>query len=267
MPPDLKDVFLKIERANQHIEEFKNALAVFRDSKPYVYSTKIDPKTKDVIYYIVEARNPPPILSVIAGDVLQNLRTALDYLMCALVIANGGKPTSQTCFPISKQVPTTSDEIASFRRKINGVGQPAENLIHAIKPYKGGDDALWRLHALNNRDKHQLLLTVGIIPRSWNFGAHLAKTRHLQGYIPIPSAYVKLSAGIIALKTGQEIFRDPPNSKVNEDIQLVFDVALNEPGIVAGEVLLVVLRRSYDCVWRLVAKFAELARHTPAIPP
>jgi hypothetical protein len=256
MVVDLKDVTLKIERADHHIREFKSLLGTFRDSHPYVYTAKRDPKTKEIVYSIVEAKDPPPMLSVVAGDALQNLRTALDYLMCATSTANGYTPTIYTSFPILKRVPTTKDEIASFRRKIEGIGQPAEDFIRAIKPYKGGDETLWRLHRLNNRDKHQLLLTVGIVPRSWNFGAHIGKTRGIERYIP--DAYVQLAPGVVALEAGAEIFRDPPDSKVNEDIQLVFDVAFNEPGIVTGEPVLRVLLMSRNRVTRLVSQFAKL---------
>jgi hypothetical protein len=256
MPIDLKDVFLKIERSNHHRAELKSVLAAFKASRPYVYRAKCDPETKEIVYSIVEAKDPPPLLSVIAGDVLQNLRTALDYLICATVIGNGKTPSTYTGFPILKCVPTTKDEIASFRRKIEGIGQPAENLLDSIKPYKGGDETLWRLHRLNNRDKHQLLLTVGIIPRTWNFGAHFRKTRGLDRYIP--DAYLQLAPGVVALKAGAEIFRDPPNSRVDEDIQLVLDVAFNEPGIVTGEPVLTVLRMSHNRVMRIVAKFEEL---------
>ena len=33
--------------------------------------------------------------------------------------------------------------------------------IDAVKPYKGGNDSLWRLHQLNLADKHRFLITVG----------------------------------------------------------------------------------------------------------
>ena len=41
----------------------------------------------------------------------------------------------------------------------------AVDAIDAIKPYKGGNDTLWRLHGLNNIDKHRLLITVGLAYR------------------------------------------------------------------------------------------------------
>ena len=39
--------------------------------------------------------------------------------------------------------------------------QEAVKAIDRLKPYGGGNDFLWRLHGLNNIDRHRLLFTVG----------------------------------------------------------------------------------------------------------
>src|SRR6266567_2648133 len=106
-------VLLKIEWAEHRINDFKVALDAFKKTNPYGVSSRRDPKTKQVIYYIVEAYPIPPGTRLLAGDVLQNLRTALDYLACELVTVNHGTVTSNTGFPVF-------DDPAKFQSGVGG---------------------------------------------------------------------------------------------------------------------------------------------------
>ena len=94
----------------------------------------------------------------IAGDVVQNLRTALDHLANQLVWAGSGDPPSRRVeFPIAKDSGTYEREKA---RKVEGMCPKAIKAIDALKPYKDGNDLLWKIHELNNIDKHRALFTV-----------------------------------------------------------------------------------------------------------
>jgi hypothetical protein len=61
-------------------------------------------------------------------------------------------------FPIARSL-KRYEEIKP--RKLRGVRKDAIDAIDALKPYKSGNNELWFLHALNNIDKHRLVLTVG----------------------------------------------------------------------------------------------------------
>jgi hypothetical protein len=65
-----------------------------------------------------------------------------------------------TGFPIVED-PTEYKALSAG--KVKGMNQTAIDKIEALKPYKGGNDALWKIHRLNITDKHQLLLAVGSI--------------------------------------------------------------------------------------------------------
>jgi hypothetical protein len=168
MADGITNIRAKIERADEHIHEFESELLAFKKTDPYKIGTKHDPQTRRLIYYITKADDVPARLSLIAGDALQNLRTALDYLAWQLVPAS--KRSAQTAFPISDDA--TKYE-AEKTRKIKGMAKAAVDAIDATKPYKGGNDTLWRLHRLNNIDKHRLVITVGAAFRSFNIGQHL----------------------------------------------------------------------------------------------
>lgn len=44
---------------------------------------------------------------------------------------------------------------------MKGMRADAKKAIDDLKPYRGGNAALWQLHELNNIDKHKFLLTGG----------------------------------------------------------------------------------------------------------
>jgi hypothetical protein len=96
-----------------------------------------------------------------AGDVVVNLRGALDHLAYQLTKAHRPRITIKEerdiSFPICK-------DLAGYEKArkavIKLVGPDAIKLIDALKPYKGGNEALFRLNELNNINKHKLLPTV-----------------------------------------------------------------------------------------------------------
>jgi hypothetical protein len=46
-------------------------------------------------------------------------------------------------------------------RKVEGMTELAIKHIDNLKPYKGGNQVLWRIHELDNIDEHRSLFTVG----------------------------------------------------------------------------------------------------------
>lgn len=56
-----------------------------------------------------------------------------------------------------KNLSNLEREIGEFGNK--GMCPKAIKAIDALKPYKGGNDALWRIHELDNIDKHCALFT------------------------------------------------------------------------------------------------------------
>src|SRR6202034_3506049 len=64
--------------------------------------------------------------------------------------------------PISETISKYKTDTAG---KLKGINPLAVDAIHGLKPYGAGGGALsvllWRLHALNNSDKHRTRFTVG----------------------------------------------------------------------------------------------------------
>ncbi|HEY5110759.1 MAG TPA: hypothetical protein VII67_00330, partial [Acidimicrobiales bacterium] len=217
-----------------------------------------NPETRQPIYYLASVRYVPPAIDVIAGEVLQSLRSALDHLAYQLVQVGTGQPGpfSYVYFPIFD----SAQEYESGKmRKIKGMRQEAIDAIDAIKPYKGGNDTLWQLDHLNIVDKHRLLVTVGSKLGAVDVGQVL-----MRGWAPaFPeksdfSLFLAPADSLFPLKAGDVLFTDLPDAEPNEDQKFSFDIAISEPGIIEGEPLVETLHQMVDLVDHLVPIFRPL---------
>src|ERR1700674_2502810 len=108
------DIQLKLKWAEHHFRNFQIELSKFTRSHPYTIVIECDPDTQETLYRLANDLIVPSGFRTLAGDILQNLRSALDYLAHALVVANGGKPTNGTMFPISDAGPGSPKYESSF---------------------------------------------------------------------------------------------------------------------------------------------------------
>jgi hypothetical protein len=265
----------KVERADKHIKELQDALLAFHDTKPYKVASQRDPNTRELIYYMAEVADIPLPIAAIAGDALQNLRSALDYLAHAFV----AKPTRDTAYPIYDPAKEgTQAEKSYLAGKIHGMTPEAKKIVAGFKPHKGGDETLWHLHELNRFEKHRLLVAVAASLQSFNVAQHIAASQ--QGhYLPSAGASIRVrrsaTGGTVVsymkdvfvppkerfcpLKAGNVLFADAPDAEVNENIDFRFGVAFNEPAIFECDSITKTLYKMYDLVVEIVAAFAKLA--------
>lgn len=188
---------------------------------------------------------------------IQNLRSALDHLSYDLFVkeTKGRLPGRHIYFPIEKDAGTYAKEKG---RKILGIATRDQNLIDSTKPYKGGNDILWRISELNNIDKHRLLITVGSSFGSVDIGTLMMKQmKKLSPDLPLPSMslFIKPADNLFPLKKGDELFTDSPNAEPDADMQFRFEILLNEKRIVDGEILTESLQAMINEVEKLIPVF------------
>jgi hypothetical protein len=240
----LRHVVLKIKRAKEHSAELQRQLRSFLESKPYKVGYKHDPVSRKLIYYVTSVDATPDCLPLIAGDIIQNLMSALDHLAYQIVCrdTNDNPPNPNWIyFPIA-------DDLQKYEAKKTGKMQGASAAtfaaIDVLKPYRGGNDPLWRLYRLNNIEKHRLLLTVGSQAAGINLGQLMAG--HLGNTFP-PAAvdafeamniYLNPADKGFPLQPGFELYVGAPDEQPNPKQQFRFDVVVNEPGISEGKPLL-----------------------------
>jgi hypothetical protein len=259
IPNPLMGSRAKVERAKKYIQDLNVALKSFFDSKPYGVRTKSNPKAQQLIFYISRVSEPPVDIALIAGDAIQNLRSALDYLACQLYIIGSGNPEPPT--RIGFPVFDSSDKYERGKlRKVQGMRPEAIEAIDLLKPYKGGNDQIWRLHRLNNVDKHRLLIVCGSYFRSFDlsrmFEDDIRKANPDFGDIKFPPYFLKPAETLCPLKAGDELLTiNNPNAESAKNVEFRFDVSLYQPQILKSEPILATLQQLIEATTAVIESF------------
>ncbi len=138
----------KIGRAQRLKEDLEKVLVTFFASQPYTIETKTDAQSKRLIYFVTKADEVPEEIALITGDIIQNLRSALDHLAYNLFTIGSGNGTSgrHIYFPIAEDF---SEYERIKNKRTEGLAQQAKDAIDTIKPFREGNDNLWKIHKLN----------------------------------------------------------------------------------------------------------------------
>ena len=81
---------MKLDRAKQRMKELEEALQSFYATNPFKFSGKADLQAGKVVYTMDLVKDAPDEASLIAGEIIQNLRSALDHLAYQLFLRAGG---------------------------------------------------------------------------------------------------------------------------------------------------------------------------------
>jgi hypothetical protein len=258
-------ILAKIERAKKHIRDLDEEVRAFLGPPhPYEVSTEFDAKVSKIVHYVSSLKPIDPIIPIIAGDAVQNLRTALDYLIVQLVDAHSGnvgeKRLRKTGFPMFESPEEMTP--SKIKKKIGGVSPDAEKAILILKPYKGGNNDLWGLHELNRVEKHRLLITA-----IWHGPTHMGysidiETRTKAGAI-IPDVLKDFTAwgrypNPKALEVGKKIVWTDASPKGHENYKFLFNIALSEPEVFGGKPLVETLNGMADLVGQIASDFSPL---------
>ena len=155
----------RLRRALHHLECLESVVDAWLEENPCrTWSEPEADSTKKLLW--VEVLKPPPTaeLSLIIGDFLHNLRSALDNLAFELALAYKGEPMSKSiegdsAFPVLR---TCSDHnLKELNRMLRGIDPDAKTVIQGLQPYNRGErrainDPLWQLNELSREDKHRL---------------------------------------------------------------------------------------------------------------
>ena len=260
--PSTTGIDIKVKRAKEHINNLELLISGFIESKPYEVFRQEETNGETNFRVKVKAQ-PPQEWGAIIGDVIHNLRSSLDYLVRQLVLANGKTPSKKTGFPIC-------DNAKKFEaygvRKIQGVSNSAVHLVRALKPYKGGNDALWRLHELDIMDKHKLLIPVGAAYKGviLDFVRLVPKISGGRMVPKLPSSMrfdIKPADRQYPLEDGTILFRINAGAERNEmnmNPQFSFDVAFGDGQVVKGEPILPTLQQLADFIEGIINPFRPL---------
>lgn len=227
-------VSVKIHRAKTHLRDLESELASFGMKEFYAVTTDAETESRQLGKHRILTFDTLGL----AGDVIHNLRSALDHLANQLAwVGSGKEPSRQVEFPIAKDATTYERDKA---RKIQGILPEVVKVIDALEPYKGGKgDILWRLHELDNIDKHRTLFTYShdcFLVADW-----LSEVSDSPYNLKASNPHFG----------GVEIF----DSEVEQDVEIEIDKAVSQAKVVPGNPLLPSLVQLVDYVNDLVLSF------------
>jgi hypothetical protein len=218
-----RDAHLKIERADKHIADLKTAMLGLEDT--YTSTVERDAKTgyQKLVHTFPKADTALLGLSVIAGDAIHNLRTALDFAYVStvkeLIPSAVGNYTKFPVYPTKDQL-----EGVLKGRKIDSLCPNLfTTIVSDIQQYRGGQaGVIYALHQLDISDKHSLLL--GLTPNAHIKGIVLEKKR---GETTTINTMTMGGAGSYAIAF-------PLTVKIKDNGKLRVTITVQEAGIFKG---------------------------------
>ena len=166
--------WLKFKRAQKHMVDIRAEARRYTKRDPYEFVRVMPPKTQqEVLYRVRITHQPDPVLGLILGDFVHNLRSALDHVIVACVPK---QKRSSANFPIRFEDIYAKDPNGEFvvkddgsrerfERAIDGLDPSARAFVIAAQPYWQGAEAhKWMpgiITRLDNADKHRALTTFG----------------------------------------------------------------------------------------------------------
>jgi hypothetical protein len=161
---------LKIKRAKEHVQELRSQLIAFSATDYYTLAVDKDPTTGQSFLKFEITKSLPPDISIVMGDALHNLHSALDLAISDVLFGHTGKRYSHLKFPVYPTKEAFESGIAGGKIK-HAPKEIIALLKDVIKPYKGENDALWALHDLNITDKHIALVEIDQLSAMINIDA------------------------------------------------------------------------------------------------
>lgn len=166
--------WLKVKRAQKHMVDIHREAWRYASRHPYSFSRiRLPDSKRNVLYRMRITEQPNPMIAIMLGDFIHNLRCALDYIIVASVPRRRQNSAS---FPILLEDIFATDDDGNYvvndaeRRKnfetaINGLSPEAGKCVVGTQPYHLGGEAyrhnLGIISRLENADKHRQLITVG----------------------------------------------------------------------------------------------------------
>lgn len=171
----LSGVIEKLRNADFHLRRLESEVRLYMNGQNAVIETERDPNSGKGYFRLKVRRQPPLKIAAIAGDIVHNLRSSLDYIVEELVKKAGHTPGFQHMFPLCSSPEAFSQALKKGR--LYGVEPRPLWAIEQFQPYFVKPHALphhplLHLHSLSNRDKHHMLAVVAMNAGfTWKFVA------------------------------------------------------------------------------------------------
>jgi hypothetical protein len=150
----------KLKRGIEHVRTLLGEVRSYEEADAYLFSTEREIRSEnEAVYSCFSNRQVamPMHWPLLAGEAIQNLRAALDYLVYE---KSGGR--SSTSFPIFTDRKEYEEKAPG---RLEGVAEEVRDQIAEFQPFRFMPEGAEhhppaQLSSLSNRDKHRVLSTV-----------------------------------------------------------------------------------------------------------
>lgn len=237
----------KLKWADEHFAKLNETLNAFYASA-YQVMVQDDPNTGRRTYDIFIKRELPDSVPFLIGDVVHNLRSALDHVAYEIVKRGGGTPSQGLVFPIKDTRKEVVDAIKSEIQVAAG-SDIVSLIVDGIQPHEGGKGhPLWVLHRLDCIDKHRELLPT----------ADAISFDHIEAVDEEGTTYTGLS--LTWVRGGKLSFPDYVKGKnlhIKKQGRLYVGVQFKNVDCAEGELVIPTLNRLRSTVAKTVDQIAE----------
>jgi hypothetical protein len=208
-PPPLTGIVLKLDRAEDHLDALNESIQRFT-KKGFCTARQEFDRDRRLTLRVNQVFEPPPGWGVLIGEIVYNLRSALDHMVYELAVVNHGTRApprdiaESSAFPIfanglkfrwgNAKKASKSGKLSrdSGRHKIRAVSRPPRAAIDRLQPYhrrkNPASRALLQLEELSNMDKHRTLhftILQQVESRYRIVGRDVRRIRSIQAVPPI----------------------------------------------------------------------------------
>ena len=141
---------LKIIRANQHLRDFETRFAEYVATKPHRFSIHNDPESGQPKIRIRFESDRTKTFTLVVGDAIHNLRTALDHLTWEVIGLDGGTQNRYTKLP-------TGDNRVYYEAACKGIETPSDwvkSLFISLEPKPATSWAITNKHRQRVGPRH-----------------------------------------------------------------------------------------------------------------
>jgi hypothetical protein len=256
MPHPLDGCRAKLARSGNVFEQLTATLGAYLGRRPFAPEGAYEPASHDWVVRFRVREEPPIECAVIIGDVVHNLRSALDHLAWQLVLANGAEPTARTQFPIYSTEQSYRAERA--QQLLAGMSDEDKTAIESFQPFRqeaaeNRPHELAVLQELSNVDKHRVVHATLIQTAGSSFTVY--GLDDASGIGPLCPQFGLLEDGAELARIELVPAGDSPRVQVDANLELDFAFA-DQDSLVYNENVLGVLVELRDYVENVVSAFA-----------
>ena len=262
----------RLDRAEKHLDTLHDEMKIFLEGDKQTFTVEFDSVDQSYVVHYKELQEIPLYWGIALGDVVHNIRSALDNLVYQLVLLAGAEPHGIHQFPITDHPNEwiTKVEYPPECRKLGAldfIDPRYVAFIKSLQPYEPatGIPMLAVIRRFSNTDKHRLIHAAR---------ASLTASPKLEAFLGIPATIfsptykrpgtpVEDGAEIARFKTSTDLrltwnssgeIVDVADSKMNVHAELPMTTVFGKPG--AEDTRTKDFREVLEDVRGIVASFA-----------